>query len=109
MVNIAGSEARIESKGKVGCTEYGIIECRRRNYISGYREKPELKYQVSMGFMLLTRPFSDLLKGEPIRFPDLVKLLIQKGKKPVRFPFSGYWKDIGCHTDYEKATEDLRR
>jgi NDP-sugar pyrophosphorylase family protein len=40
-------------------------------------------------------------------FPDLVKLLIKKKEKIVKYPFAGYWMDIGCHSDYEKASEDF--
>ena len=90
--------------------EYGIIECGRGNHISGYREKPELKYQVSMGIYAFNSAVLRFIKrGIYLDFPDLMKLLIKNGKDPIRFPFSGYWKDIGCHTEYEKAAEDFEK
>lgn len=100
--------ATVATYPKEMTVEYGIIECGRGNHISGYREKPELQYQVSMEIYAFNSAVLRFIKGEIyLDFPDLMKLLIKKGKDPIRFLFSGYWKDIRCHTEYEKAAEDF--
>ena len=90
--------------------EYGIVEYGEGNQITGYREKPKLEYQVSMGIYAFKASILQYIKeGSYYDFPDLVAFLVKRGEKVVSFPFSGYWKDIGCHADYEKAAEDFEK
>ncbi len=87
--------------------EYGIIESNENYEIIGYTEKPTMAYEVSMGVYAFHASIVDFVaKDQYLDFPDLVKRLIQKKEKIVKYPFSGYWMDIGCHADYEKACED---
>jgi NDP-sugar pyrophosphorylase family protein len=39
---------------------------------------------------------------------DLMELIIEKGLKLVNYPILGYWLDIGNHTDFAKAQEDIK-
>ena len=36
---------------------------------------------------------------------DLINILVREHMKVVRFPITGYWIDIGQHTDLKKAQE----
>jgi NDP-sugar pyrophosphorylase family protein len=102
--------ATIATYSKEVSIEYGIIESDQQNQITGYREKPKLEYQVSTGiYVFNSRILRYIRQGNYLDFPDLVLLLIAKGETVIRFPFSGYWKDIGCHADYEKAAEDFEK
>jgi NDP-sugar pyrophosphorylase family protein len=87
--------------------EFGIIEG-KDGAVRGYVEKPELRYRVSMGIYGFNR--SVLRHIEPavkLDFPDLVLRLLGAGEQVRYFPFEGYWLDIGCGEDYERAREDF--
>ena len=104
----AGGCATIASYSKKVMIEYGIIDFDGENLIHGYREKPSMEYQVSMGVYAF-RP--DVMRyvdsGTYLDFPNLIHRLIEEGQKVVQFPFKGYWMDIGCHADYEKAAQEF--
>jgi NDP-sugar pyrophosphorylase family protein len=88
--------------------EYCIIEADGDQVVNGYVEKPTMEYEVSMGVYAFHSSIVKYIDKERyFDFPDLVKLLIEKKEKIVKYPFAGYWMDIGCHADYEKASEDF--
>jgi len=100
--------ATVATYSKEVSIEYGIIESGDRDEIIGYREKPKLAYQVSMGiYAFNSKMIQYIKKGDYLDFPELVHLLIRRGERVIGFPFSGYWRDIGCYSDFEKATEDF--
>lgn len=73
-----------------------------------YVEKPQLRYQVSMGvyaFSPSVLPFIE--PGRALDFPDLVLKLIAAGKVVRQRPSDDYWLDIGRPGDYEQAQEDF--
>jgi len=103
-----GALATVATYSKEVSIEYGIVECDHRDGIIGYREKPKLVYQVSMGiYAFSSKMLRYIRRGDYLDFPELVNLLIQRGERVISFPVSGYWKDIGCYSDYEKAAEDF--
>ena len=88
--------------------EYGIIASTGENVVNGYTEKPTMEYEVSMGVYAFHKSIVEFIEKERyLDFPDLVKQLIGRNEKIVKYPFAGYWMDIGCHADYEKACEDF--
>jgi NDP-sugar pyrophosphorylase family protein len=88
--------------------EYGIIEANGDQEVNGYVEKPTMEYEVSMGVYAFHASIVDYIEKERyLDFPDLVKRLLAKKEKIVKYPFDGYWMDIGCHADYEKASKDF--
>lgn len=102
-----GAVATIATYLKKIQIEYGIVESNHDNAIFRYNEKPTLEYQVSMGvYAFNSNLFKYIQKGHYLDFPDLVTLLIKKGERIAHFAFDGYWMDIGCHADYEKAAND---
>jgi NDP-mannose synthase len=105
-----GAIATIATYSKEVGIEYGIIECGDRDQITGYREKPIMNYQVSMGvYAFNSKIIQHIERGSYLDFPELVNVLIQKGERVISFPVSGYWRDIGCYSDYEKAAEDFEK
>jgi NDP-sugar pyrophosphorylase family protein len=103
-----GAIATIATYSKEVNIEYGIIECGDWDEIIGYREKPIMNYQVSMGiYAFNSKIIQHIEPGSYLDFPKLVNFLIDKGERVVSFPVSGYWRDIGCYSDYEKAVEDF--
>jgi NDP-sugar pyrophosphorylase family protein len=46
--------------------------------------------------------------GRRCDMTDLIKILLESGRKVVSFPIMEYWRDIGQRIDYENANEDVR-
>ncbi len=88
--------------------DLGVLETQEDDYITGYIEKPDIDYRVSMGIYAFEPVVLDYIpKGQYLDFPDLVRKLIAADKKVAAFPFTEYWKDLGRPDDYEQASEDF--
>lgn len=82
--------------------DYGVLKS-ENGKISEYREKPVLRYDVSMGIYVFNRAIIKEIPAGKFDFPDLVKILIRNGKNPMVYPYRGRWYDIGRPDDWEKA------
>lgn len=84
---------------------YGIFELEGCD-IKGVVEKPTYNYYANAGIYLIKK---DLLKLIPrdtfYNATDLLKDLIENGYNVIRFPITGYWLDIGNHSEYAKACD----
>ncbi len=97
--------------------EFGVIEG-EGGRVSGYVEKPMLRYLVSMGIYAFDRRVLRYVEpGRRLDFPELVLRLLEAGTGEgegevvdVRYyPFDGYWLDIGSEGDYERARDEFPR
>ena len=89
--------------------DFGVLELDAKdNKVTGFREKPEYSFNVSMGVYAMNRKVLEYVPlHKPVGFDNLMLCLLEK-KIPVSvFPYNGYWLDIGRPDDYEKANEDL--
>jgi NDP-sugar pyrophosphorylase family protein len=74
--------------------------------ISGFREKPTMKFKVSMGMYCMEPGVLDLIpNGVPYGFDDLILNMLAKGLPVYNYVHSGIWMDIGRHEDFLKAQE----
>ena len=74
--------------------------------LTGYREKPETTYYVSMGIYVYEPHVLRFIQpGKYLDFPDLVLKLIKAGEKVCALPCDCLWLDIGRPDDYAKAQE----
>jgi NDP-mannose synthase len=88
--------------------DFGVIETDADDILTGYVEKPQFDYRVSMGVYVFEPSVLRLLKkGERFDLPDLVKLLIARGGRVASYAFSGYWLDMGRPDDYATANEEF--
>ncbi|MEN8182915.1 MAG: sugar phosphate nucleotidyltransferase [Myxococcota bacterium] len=83
--------------------DFGVIEHDDDLRIVGYREKPQLSYEVSMGVYAFSRRIVERIPEGYFDFPDLVQDLIEGGGRIRCFPFDGFWLDIGRQDDYAQA------
>ena len=84
--------------------ELGVIESERAEQkITGFREKPMLSYEVSMGIYIYHPSTLDLIPEGKFDFPDVVHALLAAGRPVRSFPFDGEWFDIGTRDEHEKA------
>jgi NDP-mannose synthase len=84
--------------------DLGVLETDDRGDLTSYKEKPLYSFEVSMGIYVY-EPYvlRYLPKGQYLDFPDLVRLLLEKGEKISGFHSQDYWLDIGRREDYELA------
>jgi NDP-sugar pyrophosphorylase family protein len=76
------------------------------NVLTGYQEKPEYSFQVSMGVYILDPLAWDfLVPGRSLTMPELLESLRRSGQEIHCYREECYWLDIGRHDDYELANE----
>jgi NDP-sugar pyrophosphorylase family protein len=86
----------------------GVIEC-EDGRVTGYREKPSLTYDVSMGvYAFRARALEHLPLEGPCQFPELVLRLLAVGERVVPFRSDALWYDIGTIREYERAIHAIR-
>ena len=86
--------------------DLGVLEFDARHRITGYHEKPEHNYHVSMGiYVYEPAVLAHIRPGDHLDFPDLVLRLIARGARVCAYPTDCLWLDIGRPDDYARAQE----
>jgi NDP-sugar pyrophosphorylase family protein len=102
LLTIAGCRRRIDVS--LGVLEYGADRT-----LTGFREKPQIDFDVSMGIYIMSPAIRSVFPTRgPYGFDQLVKDLLAADLPPRIFPFDGLWLDIGRKEDYESAAETFR-
>lgn len=104
----SGNLLTIASHRRVVRTDYGVLHVNgsagRTRTVTGFEEKPEVPYVVSMGvYAMEPRALEFIEQGTYLDVPDLVLRLIEAGEQVGSYLFDGYWLDIGRPQDYERA------
>ena len=88
--------------------DYGVLEPDASHRLIGFKEKPVLTYEVSMGVYAVSRAAAAVIPaGRAYGFDDLMLDLIAR-KTPAQVTrHDGYWLDIGRPDDYAQAIEDF--
>jgi NDP-mannose synthase len=74
--------------------------------VVGYREKPSLAYEVSMGIYAYDeRALAHVPDSSPFQFPELVQRLVDAGEKVAAFRSEAEWFDIGTPEEHQRAVE----
>jgi NDP-sugar pyrophosphorylase family protein len=102
-----GAAATIASYPRVVPIDFGVLEFGDDPHVlAGYREKPSIELQVSMGVYILDPAAWDFLApGEPRPMPGLLEAMRHAGRAVHCFRQPCYWLDIGRHDDYATANE----
>ena len=78
--------------------------------IVGFREKPQLDYDVSMGIYVYDeRALAHLPASGACQFPDLVHRLLDAGETVAGFRSDAEWFDIGTSDEHQRAVEAFER
>lgn len=86
----------------------GVLEVSDDNQLTGYVEKPILKYRVSMGMYIFQKRIQDFIEPNVyLDLPDLMKRLMDEGEKINCYDFEGRWLDIGNPDDYALANQQI--
>ena len=102
-----GAAATIASYPREVKIDFGVLEFGDDPHVlTGYREKPEYSFQVSMGVYILDPLAWDFLTpGEALPMPDLLESMRGDGHAVHCYRQPCYWLDIGRHDDYATANE----
>ncbi|MDV6375275.1 nucleotidyltransferase family protein [Deinococcus arenicola] len=86
-------------------SEFGVLDINDvGNQIIGFREKPTVHFQVSMGVYAVSREsLRDYTPGQVLGFDTLMLDLLAAQNFPGSDLFDGYWLDIGRPEDYDMA------
>lgn len=89
--------------------DFGVIDIDAGAQVaSGFREKPEFTFDVSMGVYAMNRKVLNFVpENESFGFDNLMTTLLERHEPVKIYPYTGYWLDIGRPDDYEKANEDI--
>jgi NDP-sugar pyrophosphorylase family protein len=89
--------------------DLGVIET-HDGFVSGYREKPSLNYDVSMGIYVYDARALDYLPDGPCQFPELVVRLVEAGERVAAYRADDAdWFDIGTLEEHERAAQEFER
>jgi NDP-mannose synthase len=89
--------------------DLGVIET-DGDRIVGFREKPVLDYEVSMGIYAYDeRALQHLPAAGPCQFPELVQRLLDAGESVRAFRSDAEWFDIGTFSEHQRAIEAFER
>ena len=87
---------------------YGVVSIKDEN-ICSIKEKPTHSFFVNAGIYLLEPGCIDLIpENEFYDMTSLFEQLISEKDKTVSFPLQEYWLDIGNHSDFSKAQNDIK-
>jgi dTDP-glucose pyrophosphorylase len=87
---------------------YAVLET-EKGEVKSFKEKPTFTYFSNGGIYLMKKEMLELIPQNMFyNATDLMEDLIQKNKKIISVPFSGYWLDVGNHEDFQKAQTDIK-
>ncbi len=102
----SGAALTIAMQEKTVNIDLGVIE-REGSRVTGYLEKPTLRYDISMGIYVYEPVALRYLPDGPCQFPDLVLRLLAAGETVAAFRSRDSWYDIGTPDEYERAVNDI--
>lgn len=104
-----GAALTVATHAKRVDIDLGVIETDGERIV-GYREKPQLDYDVSMGIYVYDeRALAQLPDDGPCQFPELVQRLLDAGEPVSAFKSEAEWFDIGTVAEHQRANEALER
>lgn len=90
--------------------DYGVLESDDTGKLRGFREKPRLRYEVSMGVYMMNHRAVDFIpRDTSYGFDHLMLDLIGAGQPATVRRHDGYWLDIGRPDDYAQAIDEFEK
>ena len=90
--------------------DFGVLEVNSENSVTGFKEKPDHEFLVSMGVYVLKRTLVDQLEeNKTYGFDNLVIDGIANNIMIYSYLYDGYWLDIGRPDDYIRANKDYKK
>jgi NDP-mannose synthase len=90
--------------------DYGVLQIDSSHRLTGFSEKPQMEYLVSMGVYAVNRRILRFVPPDSkYGFDDLMKDLLGKDEPVSVESYEGYWLDIGRPDDYVRAIEEFEQ
>ncbi len=88
---------------------YAVLNTKDQ-FIQSFEEKPTYTYYSNGGIYLMKYNLKNkLVVGEFFNATDLMDILLKEKENALsHYPILGYWLDIGKHSDFLKAQEDIK-
>lgn len=86
---------------------YGVVEG-DGPLVRSLVEKPVMSLFVNAGIYLVEPRCLGFTRDTPMDMTELISRLLEANEAVVKFPVLEYWMDIGKHTDYLQAQEDVK-
>ena len=107
----SGAIATIASTTRHVQVSLGVLESETTDGVkrlTGYVEKPQLTYDVSMGvYCFSPQVLAYIEPNVALDLPDLALRLVEAGEFVQAWPSDAYWVDLGRREDYETAINDF--
>jgi mannose-1-phosphate guanylyltransferase len=89
--------------------DLGVLESLNGNcQMTGFKEKPAMKFTVSMGIYCMEPEILDLIPSNvPYGFDDLMYQMMANNLPVYMFRHQGLWLDIGREEDFRYAQENF--
>lgn len=99
----------VSSYKRIQKNDYGVLEV-DNGILSGFKEKPETPFEVSMGIYAVSRRIIDYIPhNQYFGFDMLMSRFLEKNIEVGVYRHKGYWMDIGRPEDYAQAIEDVEK
>ncbi|HEX7079601.1 MAG TPA: sugar phosphate nucleotidyltransferase [Gammaproteobacteria bacterium] len=106
----SGAELTIACYRCQNHVDLGVVEFDGQLRVTGYREKPTVQYDASMGIYVFRRSALDLVEPGTYRdFPDLVQSMLLHHRPVKAHIVDCLWLDVGRRDDYERAIDLVER
>lgn len=90
--------------------DFGVIENGKSDRMTGFREKPKLSYQVSMGIYCMEPVILDFIpEGVPFGFDNLIFSMLKQNFPVYIYKHAGLWMDIGNENDFNSVQQSFTR
>jgi NDP-mannose synthase len=100
----------IAASRRLQLIDYGVLQIDSSRRLTGFSEKPQMEYLVSMGVYAVNRRILKFVpRDSKYGFDDLMKDLLKKNELVAVEPYEGYWLDIGRPDDYMRAVEEFEQ
>lgn len=87
--------------------DYGVLQVSDKDQLIGFQEKPQVRYNVSMGIYAVNKRIIEIIPHNTrYGFDNLMLALIKNQNYPKVIRHRGYWLDIGRPDDYEQASKE---
>jgi NDP-sugar pyrophosphorylase family protein len=105
----AGAALTVATHAKRVDVDLGVIDTDGERIV-GFREKPQLDYEASMGIYVYDeRALAHLPAEGPCQFPELIERLLAEGETVAAFRSDAEWFDIGTVPEHQRAVEAFER
>jgi NDP-sugar pyrophosphorylase family protein len=88
--------------------DFGVVEISENQAVTGFVEKPQYQFAVSMGIYAFNRSILECVPANrAFGFDDLMIESLRQNRRVLSYAYTGYWLDIGRTSDYERAQREV--